>query len=83
MQIATSIRVRRLFTLAALALTFAGEAPALAQSSLPPPPPSPPPLTLPLIAPQLPTSAPQAQTPEAAKPAVPAQAATPAHGPSR
>jgi hypothetical protein len=76
-----SIHVRRLFTLTALTLTLAGEVPALAQSSLPPPPLSPPPLTLPLIAPQHPTAAPEAQKAEsqkaeAAKP--PARAAEPA-----
>jgi hypothetical protein len=83
MQINTSLRVRRLFTLASLTLTFVGEAPALAQSSLPPPPPSPPPMAGPLIVPQFPTAAPQAEKAEAAKPAAPARAAAPANGRSQ
>jgi hypothetical protein len=82
MQIKRSLRVRRLFALASLALAFVGEAPALAQSSLPPPP-SPPPMAGPLIAPQFPTSAPQAEKAEAAKPATPARAAAPANGRSQ
>jgi hypothetical protein len=83
MQINTRLRVRRLFALASLTLTFAGEAPALAQSSLPPPPPPPPPMAGPLIAPQFPTSAPQAEKAEAAKAAAPARAAAPANGRSQ
>lgn len=81
MQPIMSTRISRLFTLAVLALTFAGGAAAHAQSSLlPPPPPPPPPMAGPLIVPQYPTSAPKAQEPEAAKPAAPARAATPANG---
>lgn len=57
MQLFTTIRMSRLLLLAAL--TLAGEVPALAQSSLLPPPPSPPPMTVPLIAPQFPTAAPE------------------------
>ena len=83
MQSIMSIRVRRLFTLAIVALTFAGEAAALAQTSLPPPPPPPPAMNFLLISPQFPTSAPQAQTPEAVKPAAPARPAAPANGRSQ
>lgn len=81
MQLFTTIRMSRLLLLAAL--TLAGEVPALAQSSLLPPPPSPPPMTVPLIAPQFPTAAPEAQKAKAAVPARAAEPAAPANGRSQ